>query len=261
MYATLDRADARMAPVNGRTRLVLTDHRSAAEIEAARELSILFAMIRVLRARQMDDTDPVVFYYAQNKVPEFLVEAVKSAGGRVVVGDDPRWWIDITDDVTSPRPAIQIASEAMAGLGRRVAREASVPLNRDGLATFERTCLPASEDEEIEVDVDFDEEEPGDEEEDSEEDSRDSDGGVARSTAIVSLAAFAGEVLRSEVSSKWVLDEDGSQSFPFVFECSAGDKELRINLLGKGEKLRENGIEDSLAFLVSTVLTMIRAAD
>lgn len=262
MFASLDRADARMSPENGRSRLVLTDHRDAEEIAATRELSILFAMIRVLRARQMDDTKPIVFYYAPGELPDFLVEAVKASGGRVVIGKDPRSWTDITDRVRHPRATISIASEAMENLARRVAREAGVALDRDGLATFEKTCLRnALAEDEIEVDIDLDEEEDEDSEEDSDVDSDEADGGVARWTAIVSVAAFAGEVLRKEVTSKWVLDEDGSDSFPFRFECSAGDKEMVINLLGKGVKLRDNGIEDSLAFLVSTVLTMVRAAD
>ncbi|MFO0591102.1 MAG: hypothetical protein U0441_26390 [Polyangiaceae bacterium] len=263
MFASLDRADARMSPEDGRTRLVLTDHRDAEEVEASRDLSILFAMIRVLRARRMDDTKPIVFYYAPGELPDFLVEAVKAAGGRVVIGEDPRAWTDITDRVSHPRDTITIVTEAMENLAHRVAREAGVPLDHAGLATFERTCLRSTlEDDEIDVDIDMDEdEEIPDEDEEEEEDSDESDGGVARWTAIVSVAAFASEILRNEVTSRWILDEDGSDSFPFRLECVAGNKEMAINLLGKGVKLRDNGIEDSLAFLVSTVLTLVRAAD
>ena len=261
MFASLHRADAEMTPENGRARFVLTDHRDAGEIADVRELSIVFALVRILRTQRIATPTPAVFYYLPGLPPNFLVEAAASAGARVKVGEDPRAWLDVTDTGSgrAPRPVDVIFNEAMSGLAVRTAAEAGVSLDVDGLHAFEKTQLPRDDEEdedEIEIDVDFDGDEEG-----VDVEKKEADGGEARWTTIVKLASFAGEVLRRQVNGRWIVKMDGDQSFPLLFECTSGNKELVVNLLGKGQKFHEQGIEDSLALLASTVIQMIRAAD
>jgi hypothetical protein len=50
MYSSLDKIDI-LAEIDGRKLVVQTDHRTAQEIEDEPELSVLFAMTRVLNAQ------------------------------------------------------------------------------------------------------------------------------------------------------------------------------------------------------------------
>lgn len=260
MFASLHRADAELTPENGRARFVLTDHRDAGEMADVRELSIVFALVRILRTQRIATPTPAVFYYLPGLPPNFLVEAAASAGARVKVGEDPRAWLDVTDTGSgrAPRPVEVIFNEAMSGLAVRTAAESGVSLDVDGLHAFEKTQLPREDEDEdeIEIDVDFDGDEEG-----VDVEKKEADGGEARWTKIVKLASFAGEILRRQVNGRWIVKMDGDQSFPLLFECTSGDKELVVNLLGKGQKFHEQGIEDSLALLASTVIQMIRAGD
>ena len=80
MFASLHRADAELTPENGRARFVLTDHRDAGEMADVRELSIVFALVRILRTQRIATPTPAVFYYLPGLPPNFLVEAAASAG-------------------------------------------------------------------------------------------------------------------------------------------------------------------------------------
>jgi hypothetical protein len=113
-------------------------------------------------------------------------------------------------------------------------------LHRKGLERYEQTYLPDEEEEE------------------EDEDEEPSDGGQAKWTGIVKLASFAGEVLRREAGGGWIIKMDGDASFPLLYQCKAGRKELVVNLLGKAEKLLEQGMEDSLLHLVSTVVVLLQ---
>lgn len=258
MFASLDRVDAEMGRQNGQRHFVQTDHRDPQEIEAARELSIVFALSRVLGPRHVEDTEAQVIYFLQARPPEFLIEAVASAGGRVYVGEDPRSWSDITGSLRArPRPVEQILNEAMTALARRTAAEKRLPLDWDGLERFEQELLGVwgHGDDEIEIDIDDEEEE---DEDDAGEEKRDADGGEARWTRIVQLASFAGEMLRREANGRWLVKTDSGELIPLFYECSKGQKSLSINVIGKAVKMKANGQEDSVRFLASSAIAMLR---
>jgi hypothetical protein len=64
VFSSLDRVDIVLKPgPDGRKQFVQTDHRTAQEIEQEPELSVLFALIRILNPRRMADAgspEPVV---------------------------------------------------------------------------------------------------------------------------------------------------------------------------------------------------------
>ena len=85
MYCSLDKIDL-AAQVEGREVALQTDHRSTDEIEAEPELSALFAMARVLNAREHlseaghpDPTD-AVRYVVSAEPPAVLIEALRAVG-------------------------------------------------------------------------------------------------------------------------------------------------------------------------------------
>ena len=262
MFASLHRVDREIASENGQRRFVQTDHRDTDEILASRELSVVFALSRVLGPRHIEGREAQVIYFLQNPPPEFLIEAVVAAGGLVYVGTPPSGFDDVTGSLRKPpRPVEVILNEAMSALARRTAAEKGLPLDWDALGRFERQLLATWEEEdETAIDVDFDapeDEQEEQEEEDQEKDPEDEDGGVARWTAFVQLASFAGELLRVSANGRWVVKTDSESLLPLFHESSAGNKSLVTNLIGKAVKLRKNGIEDSVRFLGQTILTML----
>ena len=102
MYCSLDKIDL-AAQVDGRPIAVQTDDRACREIEAEPELSVLFAMARVLNARQQAAS----VHYKLDTVPRFLAEAIAAAGGN---GERP-----------SEARVGAIADAAFAKLARRAA--------------------------------------------------------------------------------------------------------------------------------------------
>lgn len=84
MYCALDKIDL-AATVEGRQIAVQTDHRSAAEIEREIELAVLFALARVINARQQFSrpaTD-IQVHYVVAEPPARLAEALEAAGAVV----------------------------------------------------------------------------------------------------------------------------------------------------------------------------------
>jgi hypothetical protein len=101
MYTSLDRVDLVTKNIQtGRHGYLLTDHRSAAEMESEPELSVLFALTRVCAVGPMGEHEggADVNCVCQAIPPGFLCEAVSSAGGMVTV------------DVGTPVPARAQAS-------------------------------------------------------------------------------------------------------------------------------------------------------
>lgn len=258
MFASLDRVDAEMGRQNGQRHFMQTDHRGPHEIEAARELSIVFALSRVLGPRHVENTEAQVIYFLPSRPPEFLIEAVVSAGGRVYVGENARSCSDITGSLRArPRPVEQILNEAMTALARRTAAEKRLSLDWDGLERFEQELLGVwgHGDDEIEVDLDGEDEDEDDD--DDGEEKRDADGGEARWTRIIQLASFAGEMLRQGANGRWLVKTDSGELIPLFYECSKGEKSLTINVIGKAVKMKANGQEDSVRFLASSAIAML----
>src|SRR5262249_42503136 len=103
MYCSLDKIDL-AATVDGRQVAIQTDHRSGSEIADQLELSILFAMTRVLNARESNST----VYYVVSAPPRQLVEALRAVGA--VISEATSWQASIPVQAVPP-----VASEQRAG--------------------------------------------------------------------------------------------------------------------------------------------------
>ncbi len=224
MYCSLSSIDIVAMKADGREEYTQVDHREAGEIERDRELSTIFALIRMLnpkRAAKPGEPEPSVVYCSIHQPPEFLREAVRAAGGAHVLGLDR----EPVSYEGGARPLEEIAGEAFAALARRTAAEHSVELTSDGLERIERELAAAA----------------GSREEDE----------VGYWSAVIKLGAVAGEAIRVANGGRWIVVESGS--LPFSFETTFRGEEAKVNTLGKAIKLLANGDDDSIAALVGVV--------
>jgi hypothetical protein len=225
MFSSLDRADIVLKPDSaGRQRYVQTDHRTAEEIEQEPDLSVLFALVRILNPKRQAEPgapEPQVLYVAQSPPPEFLRQAIRAAGGQVAIGtsDQPE------PDVGEPPPLKDVANSAFAGLARAVAEEFSVELSATGLDKVEKALAASA----------------GDPEEDE----------IAWWSAVIKLGSFAGELIRASNGGMWEVSDSGS--LPFALSTRYRGGEATVNPLGKAIKRFTNGEGDSVAFLVDVV--------
>jgi hypothetical protein len=225
VFSSLDRVDIVLKPgPDGRPRYVQTDHRTAAEIEGEPELSVLFALVRILNPRRMAEAgspEPLVIYSAQERPPEFLRRAIHAAGGSLVVGDD----LQPVPGDAEPDALEEVIESAFARLARAVAAEHRVSLTPEGLGAVERALAEVAGDPE------------GDE--------------VAYWSAVVKLGSFGGEMIRASNGGRWMVVDSGT--LPFALSARFQGEEATVNPLGKAIKRFANGEEDSLVALVNVI--------
>src|SRR6476469_9870935 len=85
MYSSIQKIDVMTENADGAT-LVQTDHRRADEIEDTAELSVLFAIARIVNARHIAASKKlkvadVVYTAIIDTPPQFLLDAIGAAGG------------------------------------------------------------------------------------------------------------------------------------------------------------------------------------
>jgi hypothetical protein len=220
MYSSLDRIDlVTQDPATGKKAFHQTDHRSAAEVQQEAEVSTLFALTRVLNARQLGEREGSVrvLYVCFERPPDFLQRAVIAAGGRLQINDQDL----IYEGVLSTSE--DLADEAFRKLARRLLRERDLPLEERALAALEQEYLGA----------------PGPEDDE-----------IGHWTRVVELAAVAGELLRSKCGGRWA-EVHGMATLPFIFHLApGGESSPRINALGRAERFLKNGERDSLVRLL-----------
>ncbi|MFY0573643.1 hypothetical protein ACN28S_04080 [Cystobacter fuscus] len=180
MYSSLDSIDiVTQNEETGRKGFLQTDHRSAAEIQREREVSTLFALTRMLNARQAIESEggPVdVLYVCSEAPPDFLRSVVTSAGGRVQINDEP---VSVYEGpIGLPE---ELADVAFRGLAFRVAHEREASLDERLLSALE---------EEYAQQPGVEQDEPG------------------YWTRVVELAAVAGELLRARHGGRWAEAQD-----------------------------------------------------
>ena len=208
MYTSLDRIDiVTRQKETGRAGYLLTDHRTAAEVEDEPELSVLFALTRVTAARGMGEREggADVTYVCSSAPPDFLREAVASAGGSVTV--------DVGTPVPAPatRPLGDIADEAFRGLAGRVA-------GRDG-GSLDAALLGRLEDATLASPPKQEDDEP------------------AYWSRTLELAAVCGELLRAKAGGRWNEAEDRDGLFPFAFAAGNGT----FNVADKARRFVDQG--------------------
>jgi hypothetical protein len=225
MYSSLDRVDVVTTEPDGQGRYFQTDHREADEIEANPDLSVLFALVRVLNAKRMvepGEPEPIVTYVSQNPPPEFLRQAVRAAGGECLIhGED-----QTEQDEDEPPLLADVIASAFAGLARSVAEEFGVDLSIQGLETVEKALAETAGDPE-ENEVDY-------------------------WTAVVKLGTFGGEVIRASNGGQWKVVETGTLPFALETKFRNGGSP-KVNPLAKAIKRFANGDEDTLIFLVQMI--------
>ncbi|WNG14956.1 hypothetical protein [Cystobacter fuscus] len=222
MYSSLDSIDiVTQNEETGRKGFLQTDHRSAAEIQQEREVSILFALTRVLNARQAIESEegPVdVLYVCAEAPPDFLRGVVASAGGRVQINDEP---VSVYEGpISTPE---DLAEGAFRGLAFRVAHDREASLDEQLLSALQ---------EEYAQQPGVEQDEPG------------------YWTRVVELAAVAGELLRARHGGRWAEAQDLA-TMPFAFRLGGeGGTPATVNVVGKAERFLTNGERDSLVLLL-----------
>jgi hypothetical protein len=220
MFSSLDRVDlVTQDKATGKKRFIQTDHRSAREIRQEEELSILFALARVMNARWMGEPEgATVEYVCTEPPPDFLRRTVVSAGGR----------IQIHEQQTSPYEGVlgtpeELADTAFRRLAHRVVRERSWVLEERSLVELQREHADAPDPEEDEL---------------------------GYWTRVVELAAVTGELLRAKFGGRWV-EAPRMATIPFAFRLGPeGESRPLISPVGKAEKFLVNGERDSLVQLL-----------
>jgi hypothetical protein len=196
---------------------VQTDHRRRDEIEAEPEISVLFALVRVLNARahaKAEGEPATVVYACMDDAPPFLVDALAAAGAELETqgGTTPRRKLSPTGVTPG-----EIADRAFADLVKRVQA-------RIGLTDLAGTLRALEA--EILVDPPV--------EDDAE------DGGITYWTRVLELAAVTGELLRARGGGRWI--EAERADIPFGFETGgritlATNRASRFIADGEGESM------------------------
>jgi len=207
MYCELDIIDFTAGPHRFQT-----DHRTREQIEREPELSVLFALTRLLNARRHDQAmrasvllalvhliqrpwrKPV--YVAVSDLPPFLEDAIAAAGGVVEHPDTHVRYMP-------PRPietASELADRAFRALAERVRRRLAIADPTAALRALEAEILasPTPDDDVVGED-------------------EDGDGALTFWTRICELCALTGEVLRARVGGAWI--EAAHTVIPFGFAC------------------------------------------
>ena len=232
MYCSLDKIDL-AATVDGRHVAMQTDHRSAAEIEAEPELSVLYAMARVLNARShlADDHPEASVHYVAAAEPPALLRAALCAVGAT---------LERFDSGLEPlgAPSEAAAGELADRQFRELALRAAARVGSRDLAI----ALRMLEDQTFADPPQHDDDEP------------------AYWQRVLELAALTGELLRAKYpAGRWV--QTDRALVPFGFQLSAGGSTLMFPT-NRAQRVIEDGPDESLfKLLVAAEETMQRPPD
>ena len=217
MYCSLRRVDIVTESPSGERVLVQTDHRAPAEIDEMPELSVLFALARVLLPQRVPEwAGAVVRYVALGGAHPLVAQAVAAAGGELHVEQTP---FDLSE-VARVDPG-ELADQAFAALSRRVLMREQLELGESALEELERRLA-------------------GTPEEDDDE--------VAYWTAVAELAAVTGEVMRERYGGRWIADAHGYADIPFMFR--GADDDAQSNIVGKAVRFLAHGEAQSPRLLL-----------
>lgn len=192
MYCSIDKIDL-AARVDGRPIAIQTDHRTTAEIAAEPELSVLFAMARIVNARaQLADDghrNAAVHYVIGAKPPDRLREALVATGAKIERSDRK-----MALEALGPGSTVatgDLADRMFAQLAKRAAARIGVRDLAMALHMLEQqttTNPPDRADEE------------------------------AYWTRVLELAALTGELLRTRYGGRWIQTERALVPFGFALD-------------------------------------------
>lgn len=191
MYSSLGKIDVVTAdPVQ----YIQTDHRRRDEIEAEPELSVLFALTRIIKAHAYAKAQgveaTVVYATAEDDPPAFLREALAAANATLERASDRQR----TPPAPTTRTVSELADEAFRALAERATRRTGLSEPALALRSLEAELAsgaPAEDDDEI-----------------------------AYWTSVLELAALTGEVIRDKRGGRW--EESTMSDVPFGFTTDKG---------------------------------------
>jgi hypothetical protein len=235
VYCSIDKID--LAARHGDQPIaVQTDHRARTEIEAEPELSALFAMARIVNARNQlaDEGHPqaAVHYVVATEPPPALRDALIAAGGVLERADRNL----ALEELGPPSPALvgELADRCFGALARRAAARVG---SRD-LAI----ALRMLEDQTFAAPPDRDDE-------------------PRYWTRVLELAALAGELLRAKYPGHWVLTDRAMVPFGFQLATDSGGSAVMLPT-NRAQRVIEDGPDESLfKLLVAAEETMRRPTD
>lgn len=207
-----------------------SDHRARAEIEAEPELSMLFAMARVLNARshlhESGHRDVIVHYAVHDEAPHVLREALGAVGGALERGKR----IEVLG-AANELLAGELADRCFVALAQRVkarvgSRDVAIALRMLEDQTF---ADPPRRDDE-----------------------------PAYWQRVLELAALAGELLRAKYLGRWV--QTDRALVPFGFQVQSGAAVMFPT--NRAQRVIEDGPDESLfKLLLAAEETVQRPAD
>ena len=219
MFCSLDKIDL-VATVAGEPVAVQTDHRTAREIEATPELSVLFAMSRVLNARAHVEAEghagAAVHYVVADEPPPLLRDALAATGAVLEHPDDRLEPLG----PPSPRAIGILADQAFAALARRTAARVGV---RDVAV-----ALRMLEDQTFAAPPVHDEDE------------------LAYWERVLELAALTGELLRAKHPDVGGWVHSDRALIPFGFQVSEGDGATVMFPTNRAQRAVEDGRSESM---------------
>ncbi len=227
VYCSIDKIDL-AARVDGKPIAVQTDHRTRDEIAAEPELSVLFALARVINARaQLADDghlDAAVHYIVADEPPPLLREALAAAGGMLDRGRGDPLVIsgglgaaagsETAVGALADRSFTQLAHRAAARVG---VRDLAVALHMLEHQTY--ASPPARDDE------------------------------VGYWTRVLELSALAGELLRAKYRGHWI--QSDRSLVPFGFQLAGAAEHTTMFPTNRAQRVVEDGHDESLFKLLT----------
>jgi hypothetical protein len=225
MYLSLDRLDVRLAPLAGRSRVVQTDHRAAAAIEADLSLSIVATAIRCLNPlRSIDQL--ALFYNFVEPPPPAIHETVDACGGLVWVGEDATLFDRPHELHSVDEPTVsRIVDRALVNLADELVRASSSGSPLRALEARERLLLDGG--------------------------FPDEDDTSGFWSAVLHLGALTGAAIRASVGGEWFYNPTSLGSLPVDLRSTFNGGPATVNPLGKAIKfLHGKGDGEEPSFLV-----------
>lgn len=231
MYSSLHKVDLVVTADDGPV-CIQTDHRTCEEIEAQPELSVVFAVTRLLTPGLADAAHRRVQYACAGGAPGFLRDVVRACGATLLEHGE-------TALRAPPGPAdldavARLAHDALMALGRAVLGRHGVDATREGLEHLEAAMrdgeAPDLEDDEIHY-----------------------------YEQLVELAAAGGVVVAAgNEHARWTITEHLISTVPLALDLGAN---RLANVFGRAERLFAGEVEVGPSALVGMHDDATRSAD
>jgi hypothetical protein len=213
MYSSLHKIDI-VAKTEQGPLCVQTDHRDRAEIEAQREISIVFGVTRMLAPALADTTHQQVQYVCMGEPPPFLRELVRLCGATLSENGEksPREPARPKDVAAVER----ISHDALMSLGRAVFARHGLEATPEGLERLEEIVRDGEE-----LDVEENE--------------------IAYYEALVELAAAGGVAIVGKVpNARWCMTPQVMSMVPLAIDIGNGHL---TNVFGRTERFFEGDVD------------------